>query len=140
MHDIDRIRLESGADFAPWGAAAPGEMAMIQPESFEFGDAEAGFDAELVFDEALEMELAGELLAVGSDAELDQFLGALISRAGQAVGRAVRSPTAQALGGYLKGAARQALPVIGGWVGDKVGSAAGGWVGDRQRLEDVFQG
>ncbi|RKT44867.1 hypothetical protein [Thiocapsa rosea] len=134
MHDLDRVRLESGADFEQWAEPpADNGASALQAEAFEFEASEEPFAAagEMVFDEAQEMELAGELLATTSDAELDQFLGALIGRAGQVIGQAVRSPTAQALGGYLKGAARQALPAVGGWVGDQLGSAAGSWAGGR---------
>jgi len=129
MHDLDRVRLESDADTAAWAPPTPGasDLVPLAAEAFEFGDANASRadSAVLVFDEEQELELASDLLAVGSEADLDQFLGRLIGRAGQAV----RSPTARAVGGYLKGAARQALPAIGGWVGDQAGTAIGGRVG-----------
>ena len=71
------------------------------------------------------MELASELLEVTSEAELDRFLGDLISRAGQAVGKFVKSPEGQAIGGILKGAAKQVLPGIGSAVGGYFGGATG---------------
>ena len=85
MHDIDRTQMEFG-------------NAM---ESFEF-TAETG-----VFNENEQMELAAELLEITNEQEMDRFLGDLISRAGSAVGKFVSSPTGQALGGLLKGAAKK---------------------------------
>jgi hypothetical protein len=43
----------------------------------------------------------------------------------------VRSPTGRALGGILKGAARKALPVVGGAIGSAIGGSAGGTIGSR---------
>lgn len=88
-------------------------------------------EAEAVFDESTEMELADELLTVTNEAELDQFLGSLIRRAGRSLGRFVRSPVGQALGGMLKSAARRALPVVGGALGSAIGGPAGGALGSR---------
>ena len=49
--------------------------------------------------EAEQMELASELLEVTNEAELDRLIGDLVGRAGQAIGRFVRSPEGQAVGG-----------------------------------------
>jgi len=71
-----------------------------------------------VFNENEQMEFAAELLEITNEQEMDRFLGNLISRAGRAVGRFVSSPTGQALGGLLKGAAKQILPMAGqAWAG-----------------------
>lgn len=113
MHNIDRTQLESGY------------------EAFE-SDFEFGFetDTESPFNEADEMELAADLLGVTTEAELDQFLGGLIKKAAGAVGRFIKSPTGKALGGILKGAAKQALPILGkaagGFLGGPAGAALGG--------------
>jgi hypothetical protein len=127
MHDIDRVRLETHTNH---------EMSISGPfeaESFQFGEAEAPWqgESEGVFSEADEMELASEMLGITSEAELDRFLGGLIKRAGQAVGSFVRSPTGQALGGILKGAARQALPTIGSAIGGYFGGSTGAQLGSR---------
>jgi len=111
MHDIDRTQLE------------------LDPEAdFEY-DELSSLDTEGVFDEATEMELAAELLAVADEAELDQFLGNLIKRVGRTIGRAVRSPVGRTLGGMLRGVVKRALPVVGGALGSFVapgiGTAAG---------------
>ena len=127
MHDIDRVRLETHAENEMF-ASGP-----FEAESFQFGEAEASWQgqSEGVFSETEEMELASEMLGITSEAELDRFLGGLIKRAGQAVGSFVRSPTGQALGGILKGAARQALPTIGSAIGGYFGGSTGAQLGSQ---------
>lgn len=71
------------------------------------------------------MELASELLEITSETELDRFLGGLIERAGRTIGKFVSSPEGQAIGGILKGAAKQVLPGIGSAVGGYFGGATG---------------
>jgi hypothetical protein len=109
MHDIDRTQLETSDQF--------------EADSFEFQE-EA--ESEAPFDEVEETELANELMEITDEAELDQFLGKLIRRAGQAVGRAVRSPVGRAVGGYLKGALKSSLPNFGGVLG-VIAPALGGF-------------
>jgi hypothetical protein len=70
----------------------------------------------------------GEL---GSEQELEQFLGDLISGVAGAAGRFAESPTGHALGGILKDAARKALPVVGQAIGDYVAPGRGGDWGQR---------
>jgi len=119
MHDIDRTQLE--ASEAELGTA---------PEAGEFAPvASEGESLESPLGELLEVELATELLEVGSEGELEQFLGGLMSKVGQAVGSFVRSDTGQALGGILKNAAKQALPVIGRGIGQMISSDRGGDIG-----------
>jgi hypothetical protein len=120
MHDIDRIRLEAQTETETL------EAVPFEAEQFEFPQSEApsGETGE-VFGETEQMELASELLEITNEAELDRFLGDLIQRAGQAVGKFVRSPEGQAIGGVLKGAAKQILPAIGSAVGGYFGGPAG---------------
>ena len=115
MHDIDRVQLERDPE----------------AEGFETTAFEGEWTGESgrVFDEAQEMELAAELLEIRDEAELDRFLGDFIKRAGQAVGSFVKSPTGQALGGILKGAAKKALPIVGGALGRLVGGESGANIG-----------
>jgi uncharacterized protein (DUF697 family) len=96
------------------------------------------------FSEAEEMELAFELLGVGSEQELDQFLGKLFSKIGRGVKKFARSSVGRALGGALKGIAKKALPVVGGalgsfipipGVGTAVGTALGSAAGRMFGLE-----
>jgi hypothetical protein len=124
MHDIDRIRLETQSETEMF------EAAPFEAEQFEFAQSEAPFgETGEVFGETEQMELASELLEVTSEAELDRFLGDLIGRAGQAIGKFVRSPEGQAIGGILKGAAKQVLPGIGSAVGGYFGGATGARLG-----------
>jgi hypothetical protein len=123
------------------------EMEAFQAEQFEWGgeaewggetewggeaewggETEWGGEAE-VFSEAELMELSGELLEVTSEAELDLFLGNLIKKAGRALGKVVRSPSGKAVGGFLKGAAKKALPLAGAALGGIVGGPLGAKVG-----------
>jgi hypothetical protein len=102
----------------------------FEMENFEFsGEAEQ----EGVFSEAEETELAAEMLSVSNEEEMEQFLGDLIKKAGRAVGSFISSPTGQAVGGYLKGAAKKLLPMagqaVGGYLGGSTGAKIGGQLG-----------
>jgi hypothetical protein len=123
MHDIDRVRLETQSEL--W------EARPFEGEQFEYGETETPFEAETgeVLGEAEQMELASEMLEISSEAELDRFLGDLINRAGQAVGKFVGSPEGRALGGVLRGAAKQVLPAIGSAVGSYLGGSTGAQLG-----------
>lgn len=83
-------------------------------------------ESETGLDELDEMDLAAELLGVSDEAELDQFFGKLIKKAG----KFLKSPTGRALGGILKKVAKKALPIagraIGGFFGGPAGAAIGG--------------
>src|SRR6478736_4163447 len=122
MHDIDRIRLESESEMF--------EAVPFEAEQFEFGESEApSSETGEVFGETEQMELASEMLEISSEAELDRFLGDLIKRAGQAVGKFVSSPEGRALGGVLKGSAKQLLPAIGSSIGGYLGGSTGAQLG-----------
>jgi len=103
-------------------------------------DNETDYEGESPFNEATEMDLAGELLDVASEAEMDQFLGDLVRRAGKTVGGLIRSPTGQQLVGMLRGAARKALPGIGSAIGGRLGGAAGANLGGQlaQQAGQIF--
>ena len=81
--------------------------------------------------ESEEVELAAELLEITSEQELEQFLGGLFRRVGQAVGSFVRGPVGRALGGVLKGIAKTALPVVGGALGSFVAPGVGTALGSK---------
>src|SRR4051812_24957577 len=97
MHDIGATRLEMD------GSGGRGETEFSQ--------------AATPFGEMQELQLASELLEISNEAELEQFLGNILSAVGGAARQFARSDTGQALGGILKDAARQALPVVGQAVG-----------------------
>lgn len=119
MHDIDRAMFE-----------------------MDYREAEGGPYAGSPSGEASEFELTAELLEITSEAELEGFLGSLISSAGRALSGFANSATGQALGGILKSAARSALPQIGRIAGDAVGMGAAGakagqWLGNRFEMEGL---
>jgi hypothetical protein len=117
MHDFDRTSLESG--FQEYENDENG---------YEYEEQEQSY-GESPFNEAEEMELAAELLTLSTDQELDQFLGKLFKQAGRAVGKFVKSPLGQQIGGIVKGAAKTALPMLGSAVGNALLPGIGGMVG-----------
>jgi hypothetical protein len=79
----------------------------------------------------LELELAGELLELTSEQELDRFLGNLLKTAASAGKAFLGSDAGKAVGGLLKGAAKQVLPQAGRVLGDLVVPGAGGEFGSK---------
>lgn len=145
MHDLDRSMFEVVGELESQELGAHGEQELEQEDflgvlgSLLKGEVsqeqQIGGTGELQ-----EVELASELLEVTSEAELDRFIGDLMRRAAGAARGFVRSPTGQALGGILKSATKQALPVVGqglgglvspalGTFGGRVGQAAGDLLG-----------
>jgi uncharacterized protein (DUF697 family) len=107
---------------------------------WEAEDGEQELFAELVTGETAgagltaeeEMELAGQLLEVSSEAELEEFLGNLVKRATRGVKKLARSGVGKALVGGLKNVAKTALPMAGGALGSfvpGVGTALGSTLG-----------
>jgi hypothetical protein len=117
-----------GGEGELWGEM-PGETFEVG-EGFEAGESYESAESGRVFDEVDEMELAGSLLEVASEAELDRFLGDLVRRAGRAVGSVVRTPIGQSLVGILKNAAGKALPGVGGLLDAAVAGAGGSALGE----------
>jgi len=103
------------------------DLGTTKRETFEY-DFEAEGD---VFSEAETTALASELMEIQSEAEMEQFLGDLIKGAGSALGTFIKSPTGKALGGILKGAAKQILPMAGSALGRFVGGDAGAQMGSK---------
>ncbi len=136
MHDIDRTQMEYSPEMSGYEAQnlefneqewsgegeGEGEYGEYEGESWEtYG--------ETVLGEAEEAALAAELLEVTNEAELDRFIGKLLSRAARAVGKAVRSPLGRAVGGVLKGVAKKALPLAGTALGGAIGGPLGAKIG-----------
>lgn len=113
---------ESTLEFNP-------EAASFEEEQFEFGQSEFTSESGEVFNEAEIMELTAELLEITNEQELNYFLGNLVKRAAGAVGKVVRSPIGQAIGGVLKAAAKKALPIAGAALGGAVGGPLGAKIG-----------
>lgn len=88
-------------------------------------------DGETGMTEALEMELAGELLNVTNDQELDMFLGSLVRKVGRGIKSFAKSSTGKALGGLLKKVAKKALPIAGGALGNLIAPGVGGALGSK---------
>jgi len=138
MHDIDRAMFELSNAAGETGYETAHEWEAAQ----EYESFEAGHEAE-----AMEMEMAGRLLEVSSEEELEQFLGSLVRSATSAARSFAGSTAGRALGGVLKNAARQVLPQVGGIVGSALGGSAGGdlgtaagrWLGSRFELEAMSQ-
>jgi hypothetical protein len=146
MHDVDRTQLEYGSELSEYGEMPglaseqyeySGEMGNILGSIFGEAQAEGAFEGgyqefqELPLPEVMEDELASELLEVGSEQELDHFLGNLFNKVAGTIGKVIKSPVGQALGGILKTVAKKALPIAGGALGTFVGGPLGGMVGSK---------
>ncbi len=112
MHDIDRTQLE----WEQYEYEAPGHEVLQESEA-EYG--------EVPLHETHEMELATELLEVTNEAELENFLGNVFKAVGSTIGQFARSDTGRALTGMLRNAARDALPTLGGAIGNWVAPGRG---------------
>jgi len=108
-----------------------------QPE-WETGDYE--FDTEMEMEtqdhetgmnEEAEIELASELLSVGSERELDQFIGKALKAAFKGVSNLLGSPEGKLLKSALKKIAKKTLPGIGGAVGTFFGGPLGTTIGTK---------
>lgn len=71
-----------------------------------------GRNTDVVFSEAEELELAADLLGIANKAELEQFLGDVVDRAGRAIGRAVPPSQRGALADLLATTTKHALPFL----------------------------
>jgi uncharacterized protein (DUF697 family) len=96
-----------------------------QPEVHEFEAHE--------LHEALEFELAQELLEITNEAELEEFLGKLVRSVARGAGSFMKSGIGKAVGGVLRSVAKTALPMVGSALGSFVapglGTAIGGKLG-----------
>lgn len=111
MHDLDRTlhALESEDAFET------GEL-----DSEIFGEAEiSGWTGEGPLSEEEELDLAGELLTLSSEAELDQFLGKVFRKAAKGF-KTVFKPLAKTL-----------LPIAGKVAGSFFGGPVGGALGGK---------
>jgi len=124
------------------GEASYYEQGYGQQESpygeLESQNGEVGRDAEGVFDETEEMELAADMLSLGSEAELDQAIGKLMHSAARAVGGSINRDVGMALGGAIKAAAQQAAPIAGAPAatsGELFGIETEGLSGEDQEFE-----
>jgi hypothetical protein len=146
MHDVDRTQLEYASELSEYGEIPDlaseqyeysGELGSVLGSLFGEAQAEGAFEGgsqeygELPLPETMEDELASELLEVSNDQELDHFLGSLFHKVAGTIGKVIKSPVGQALGGILKTVAKKALPIAGGALGTFVGGPAGGLLGSK---------
>ena len=99
------------------GEASYYEQERNGPQSGIYGEAEGGYaqggqEAESVFDETEEMELAADMLSLGSEMELDQAIGKVMHSAARAVGGSISRDVGMALGSAIKAAAQQAAEQV----------------------------
>lgn len=129
MHDLDRTLGRESGPFEFTGETETfGEFQGEFPGEFQ---GEFQGEQQEVFQETELQELAAELLSVSNEQELNHFLGSLIKKAGSALGKVVRSPIGQALGGVLKKVAKTALPMAGSALGNLVLPGVGGAIGGK---------
>lgn len=124
MHDVDRMRLGTGLENDDEEEA--GELDEFE-EPGDAGESYEGDEFEGLLDEVEEMELATELLEIGSEAELEDFLGKLFQRVKHKTGRFLRSTTGRTLGRGLRKVARFGLPIAAGAAGSALGGPVGGF-------------
>jgi len=86
---------------------------------------------EIPISEMQENELASELLEIGSEYELEQFLGKLFKTVAKNVGGFIKGPVGKALGGVLKQVAKKALPIAGGALGSMIAPGIGTALGSK---------
>ena len=114
------------------GAAPPAAAPAAEPAgaSEELGQGEYWGEQESLR-EMEELAQAAELSAITNEQELDQFLGDLINDIGRSVKGFANSAAGQAVGGILKSAAKQVLPLGGAALGGLVGGPAGAMIGSQ---------
>lgn len=133
MYDREAVAFEGDQENWEYAGEAvlPGEFGFEADEAVFAGEGGVLAEEGPVFAEEEELALAGELLGVSTEEELDRFLGGLIKRAARGVGKFVRSPLGNAIGGVLKGVAKTALPLAGGALGTAIGGPIGGMIGGK---------
>lgn len=144
MHNTDRTQqfMEAGPsnEFEYEGGEFEFEFegGEFEGGEFEFEGGEFEYEGgEFEFEGApsheFELELASELLGVSNEYELEQFFGKLFKKVAGGVRNFARSGVGRALGGALKGIAKQALPALASAAGNAllpgVGGALGGKLG-----------
>jgi len=126
MHDLDRTQNLFESDYESDPELYESDQFEFRDEGESFEEFE-GFESEGELDEVEEAEMAAELLEITDEAELDQFLGKLIKKAGTFL----KSPVGQKLGGLLKGAAKKFLPMAGTALGNLIAPGVGGAIGGK---------
>ncbi|HLV68720.1 MAG TPA: hypothetical protein VKY73_23040 [Polyangiaceae bacterium] len=118
MHDLDLTKVDASED-----EDLEALFEAMDDESLYF-TGETG-----PLDEAEELELAAELLEVGDDEELEEFIGNLVKQAAGGLKKFASSKVGQALGKGLKTVAKKALPIASTALGNLVAPGVGGVIG-----------
>lgn len=131
MHNLDRMMDNEFAQ--EYGFLNEGEMGYANEMGYE---GENSYEGEWEWETGLsgennEYELAAELLTVGNEAELDQFLGKLISQVGRGLSQFAKSDLGRSLIGGLKSVAKKGLPILGQMAGTFLGGPAGAMIGGK---------
>ena len=122
MHNIDRTTNEFEME---------NEFEFENQGEFEFeNEMENEFEFEME-GEAMEMELATELLNVSNEQELEQFLGKMFKNVARGVSNFAKSGIGKTLIGGLKTIAKKALPIAGGALGNLLVPGLGGMIGSK---------
>ena len=134
MHDLDRTQLETGFESYEYGSPEFGEAAeagsILESAFSEVGEGSYESHASPL-SEMQEAQLAAELLEIGSEQELEYFLGDLVKSAAGLAGKALGLPTGTSLTGILKSIGKKVLPIAGGALGTLVGGPAGTAIGSK---------
>lgn len=143
MHHTDRTQqyMEAGpshefeyegGEFEFEGGEFEYEGGEFEGGEFEFegGEFEGG-EFEHEGGHELELELASELLGVSNEYELEQFFGKLFKKVAGGIRNFARSGVGRALGGALRGIARQALPTLASAAGNALLPGVGGAIGGK---------
>jgi hypothetical protein len=142
MHDIDRSFMDredeslelSGEgesyEYEAYEGEAAYEGQTYEGETYEGAYQGEAYEGEVLGEGELE-QLASELLSISNEGELDHFLGSLIKKVSGAIGKVVKTPLGQQLGGMLKGLAQKALPAAGAALGNLILPGVGGAIGSK---------
>jgi hypothetical protein len=135
MHDLDRTQLETGFENYEVpeysGAAEAGSVLESAFSEAAEGNYESYESYESPLSEMQEAQLAAELLEIGSEQELDHFLGDLLKKATGAIGKVISLPMGSSLTGILKSIGKKVLPIAGGALGTMFGGPAGTAIGSK---------
>jgi hypothetical protein len=123
---------EGEAEFEQFYEGEAYEDEAYEGEAYEDeGEAYYETEAERSYaDEAWEVEMAADLLAVRDEAELEQFLGNLVSSAAKGLSSLAKKAV-PILAPALKSVAKQALPFVGGALGGLAGGPIGAKIGSQ---------
>ncbi|WP_433968355.1 peptidoglycan-binding domain-containing protein [Tunturiibacter gelidiferens] len=126
----DRRTSGTARHASEWPPDSPDQTGEMEEAKYSLEQPEYG-EQESMLNDMQEIALAAELSGITSEQELEQFLGDLIQDIGRSVKGFANSPAGQTVGGILKSAAKQILPIAGKAVGNYFGGSSGAGVGSQ---------